>query len=212
MIKLAAEPHTRNTTPLKPNRYGWAGPTETIRAVAMLHDTRPNVWVRASPEEKSRVWAIRRKCVREVLRLGMSKHRKWIISKLRDSSPNILGILDRSEMNAFADSVRIATYQDRERVLACGTNSKLFYVVLSGMLEIRQNDLVLCELKPGHCFGESSLLIQGKHSDVDIVSVSPDTKCLVLTRKSVECVVGPVLSMLKSRDIDSYRKIVVSLV
>ena len=211
---LLTHPHTstlKNTYTIS-NRYGWAGPTETIRAVAILHDTRPNVWVRASPEEKSRVWAIRRDCVREVLRQGMRKHRKWIISKLRDASPDLLGILDHSETDAFTDSVRVDTYQDRERVLACGTNSKQFLVVLNGMLEIRQNGLAICELKPGHCFGESSLLIHGKHSDVDIISVSPDTKCLVLTRKSVECVVGPLLSMLKSRDMDVYRRIVVSLV
>ena len=47
----------------------------------------------------------------------MSKHRKWIVSKLRDASPNLLGMLDRSETDAFADSVRVDTYQDRERVL-----------------------------------------------------------------------------------------------
>jgi len=94
-----------------------------------------------------------------------------------------------------------------------GTNSKRFLVVLSGKLEIRQNDeTVLCELHPGHCFGESSLLIPGKSSDVDIISVISNTKCLVLTRKSIECVVGPLLSMLKSRDMNVYRRTVVSLV
>ena len=109
--------------------YGWAGPTETIRAVAVLHDARPNVWVRASPEERSRVWAIRREHVREVLRHGMSKHRDWIVSKLRDASPKVLGILERNEIDSFADSVRVEVYKDNERVLACGTYLYIYICV-----------------------------------------------------------------------------------
>lgn len=221
--------------------YGWAGPAQTIRAVAVLHNTPPNVWVRGSPEEMTRLWCVRREDVRDAVKEGMKAHRLMVAQKLREAS-TALKHLTPIELDAIAPAVREVTYSGRQRIVARGTRCERLIVVLEGAMHMMQDSTVISTLGPGDVCGDFALLARGRRSCVDVIA-APDVaceekdiasmpsgtnvdeslihsavrrgdvrvRCLIVTRRSVERAVGPLLPLIRTRDIALYRRLVSSI-
>eukprot|EP00939_MAST-03C_sp_MAST-3C-sp1_P003237 g3237.t1 len=195
--------------------YGWIGPRETIRDVALLHDAPSTAWIRASPEERPKLWAIRRGDFKRLVAKGMEAYRDGVVRALRDSSSVLAAAMTDLELARVACAAREFVYEESDRVLARGASSRRLFVVAEGVARMTQGERerrrTVCELAAGTSFGELSLLVRGRVSQVDVSAASPSLRCLCVSRRSIERVVGPLLALLRERSPRIYREVMCGL-
>jgi CRP-like cAMP-binding protein len=97
----------------------------------------------------------------------------------------IFSMLTEAEAVLLSQRAHKVRYKRGENLLTQGQRSDALFIVLTGkarvvVKDLRQREVILCDLQPGECVGEMSLIDNEPHS----ATVRADTVCDVLVLES----------------------------
>jgi hypothetical protein len=100
------------------------------------------------------------------------------------SKPSLFDDLDKEVIQPFLNKSNVIDCKNGDRVLKKGNVAQNMFVVLSGELEVRENDQVLARLVRGDLLGEVAFFL-GIPRSADVYAVGDNTSVLSLSETTV---------------------------
>jgi CRP-like cAMP-binding protein len=125
--------------------------------------------------------------------LGREATVKDLVAVLKGSP--VFSVLREEQLREVAETARLAEFGRDQMIVQEGEGAAIFYVVLSGLVEVRRTDRPVARLGPGQFFGETALVSGAKRS-AGVIALR-NTSCMVLSGSELRSYPAVVVKVLE---------------
>ena len=107
----------------------------------------------------------------------------------------LFSVLTPGQLREVAETAKLREFGRGNSIVKQGDDSVTFYIILKGLVEVREDGRVLTRLGPGRFFGETAL-VTGSSYLANIAAVEP-TSCLALSGSELRAYPAVVVKVLE---------------
>jgi hypothetical protein len=115
-----------------------------------------------------------------------------LMTVLKGSS--LLSSLREEQLRVIAKMAKQSDFERDQMIFREGDTASFFYVILSGLVEVRRSDQPVARLGPGQFFGETTLVNDSTRS-MSVFAVRP-TRCMMLSGSELRSLPAVVVKVL----------------
>lgn len=145
-------------------------------------------------EESAELWVIDRETFRQIVSRAEENSKASIRSALKNAP--ILDGLNDDQIEALVDSVHVQAYQQDDVIIQKGSNSRIFYIIKEGEVEVTKagKNLNTLIFRKGEYFGERALM-DDKPRAANVIARTP-CECLLLDAENFQRILGDLKDVL----------------